>query len=96
MRTTIRMNQDLARRARERAALSGQSFTQLVEKAVSQYLDKPEKPRRRKKKIVLPTFGDPNKRMTWEEYKAGVEAADLEDDLRSLGLLGLLPRDDAA
>jgi hypothetical protein len=85
MRTTIRMNEELARRAKARAAQSGRSFTQLVEQAVSEYLDRPEKPRR-KNRVNLPTFGDPRKKITWEQYRAAVERAQLEDDLKSLGM----------
>jgi hypothetical protein len=86
------MNEELARRARERASRTGRSFTQFIEQAVSGYLAKADKPRRRKK-FVLPIAGNPKKKMTWETYQAEVDQGQLEDDLRSLGLS---PDEDAA
>jgi hypothetical protein len=79
------MNNELARRAKQYAAKHDRTFTQLVEDAVSRLISDPPKPRRRKK-IVLPTFGDPSKKLTWEQFQAAVEETQLEDDLRSLGI----------
>ena len=39
----------------------------------------------------LPVFGDPTKKLSWEEVKPMIEQQDYEDDLRSLGM-----SDDAA
>jgi hypothetical protein len=87
MRTTIRMSDELARRAKEFARGSGRSFTQVVEEAVSQLLDK--RPRRsRRKRIILPVAGDPSHRMTEDQYRPAIEEMDLEYDLKKLGLRG--------
>lgn len=86
MRTTIRMNEALAREAKQLAAATGKSFTAVVEQAVGELLAKhrPSKPRRY---VPLPTCGDPSKKITWEEYQRIVEQTQLEDDRRSLGLM---------
>ena len=85
MRTTIRMNAELARRAKKYAAEHDSTFTEVVEQAVTRLLEAPAKPKKRKR-IVLPTFGDPSRKMTWEEYQNGIAQAQYEDDQKSLGL----------
>ena len=77
-RTTIRLNSDLARRAKKHAARTQRTFTQLVEHAIARLLSEEAKPKRRKR-IVLPTFGDPSKRITEAEYQAAVERMYEED-----------------
>jgi hypothetical protein len=72
MRTTIRMNAELARRAKEFASRRQRTFTQFIEDAVADYLARQSKPQSRKK-IVLPTVGDPRRRMTKEQYRAMIE-----------------------
>jgi len=77
------MNNELARRAKKYATERGQTFTELVEEAVSDLLTR--NPRREApKKIVLPTSGKSSRRMTEEEYEALVERLQLEDDLKSI------------
>jgi hypothetical protein len=85
MRTTIRMNEELARRAKEHAAKTHRTFTELVEQAMTRLLAA-EKTKARQPRIVLPTFGDPKKRITGEELQAAIERADLEYDLKKAGL----------
>src|SRR6185503_2989888 len=72
MRTTIRMNAELARRAKEFASQRHRTFTQIVEEALADYLARQSKPQPRRK-IVLPTAGDPNHRITEEQYRAAIE-----------------------
>lgn len=81
MRTTIRMNAELARRAKARASKTGKSFTQAVEEAVSEWLAKPAaRPRRRK--FSFPIVGDPNQRISTEQYRAAIEEIHRDDATR--------------
>jgi hypothetical protein len=64
------MNPEIARRAKEYAHKNHTTFTAVVEEAVTKLLDQP---RRKKQKIVLPTAGDPKRRMTHEQYRQAVE-----------------------
>ena len=84
-RTTIRLSSDLARRAKKHAARTRRTFTQLVEHAIVRLLSEEAKPKRRKR-IVLPTFGDPSKQLKWEDLQCTIEEQQLEDDLGGLGL----------
>ena len=52
MRTTIRINDDLLKRAKKRAADEGRTLTSLVEEGLMLTLSKPKKSRR--KRIELP------------------------------------------
>jgi hypothetical protein len=52
MRTTIRLRDDLLRRAKKRAAEEGRTLTSLVEEGVAAILAKPE--RRRRHPVRLP------------------------------------------
>ncbi|MBA3273450.1 MAG: hypothetical protein H0T11_06210 [Chthoniobacterales bacterium] len=72
MRTTIRMNEELARRAKQFAARTDRTFTQVVAEAVMELLAKGNHPKPRER-IVLPTSGDASHRMTEEEYRAMIE-----------------------
>jgi Ribbon-helix-helix protein, copG family len=82
MQTTLRLDDDLYRRAKAQAAVRGISVTKLVEEAIREHLAKPpDPPRRRRIRLpvskvsggLLPEF------RTLEE---AVAAADLADDLR--------------
>jgi len=74
------MNEELARRAKARAARAGQSFTQAIEEAVSQWLAKPSGRRDSPRpKIVLPVAGDPQKRITHEQYRKMIDQMYEED-----------------
>jgi hypothetical protein len=84
MRTTIRMNKELARRAKEFASRHRRTFTQLIEDAVTDYLARQARSPARKP-IVLPVGGDPRHKVTPEELKKVVEEADLEYDLKKIG-----------
>lgn len=84
MRTTIRMNSELARRAKEFASRHERTFTQLIEDAVADYLAR-QATLRSRKRITLPVGGDPRHKVTVEELKRAVEAADLEYDMKKIG-----------
>jgi hypothetical protein len=83
MRTTIRMNEELARRAKAYAARNRQSFTEVVETAVADFLARFPKGKP-KKRIVLPVVGDPTHKVDPEELKRAIEQADLEYDLKKI------------
>lgn len=59
MRTTINLPDALGEAAKARAAAEGRTFTSLVEEGLRAVLDAEPAPKRR---IVLPTSGDPNDR----------------------------------
>ncbi|MEO8444781.1 MAG: DUF2191 domain-containing protein [Gammaproteobacteria bacterium] len=52
MRTTVRLRDELLKRARERAAADGRTLTSLIEEGLVLVLDQPQSARSRK--IVLP------------------------------------------
>ncbi len=56
MRTTIRMDDELLRRAKQYAARSGMTLTRLIEDAVRQVLAH-RPPSRVREPVCLPTFG---------------------------------------
>jgi len=79
MRTTIRLNEELARRAKLYAQRRGRTFTDLVADAVSEFIARPEKCATRKR-IILPTSGSGNgKKFTESEYRAVVDQMYEED-----------------
>ena len=83
MRTTIRLNEELARRAKDFAHDSGRSFTDLVAEALSSYIARPKAPLPRKP-IVLPTSGNPHgKKITDKQYRAIIEKTD-EDEAKRI------------
>lgn len=84
MRTTIRMNEELARRAKRYAMQAGRTFTEVVEEAVIRLLAEKSATSSRRKKVVLPVAGNPRNRMTPEQYKELIDKMDREDDLRNL------------
>jgi hypothetical protein len=78
------MNDALARRARQYAQRTGRTFTEVVEQAVTQLIVRPPG-KRRKKRIVLPTYGSGGI-VDDLTLKQAIQQTQLEDDLRSLGL----------
>jgi hypothetical protein len=84
MRTTIRMNEELARRAKAFAAQRDRTFTQLIEEAVADFLARQSKPQPHKK-FILPIAGDPRHKVTADELKRAIQDADTEYDLKKLG-----------
>jgi hypothetical protein len=72
MRTTIRLNAELTRRAKRYAAQHDRTFTEVVEEAITNLLANGTKARPRRK-ITLPVCGDPKKRITHEQYREVIE-----------------------
>jgi hypothetical protein len=52
MRTTVRLRNDLLKRARERAATDGRTLTSLIEEGLVRVLEEPRP--RRSRKVALP------------------------------------------
>lgn len=52
MRTTVRLRNDLLKRARERAAADGRTLPSLIEEGLVRVLDEPQS--RRSRKVTLP------------------------------------------
>lgn len=88
MRTTIRMNEELARRAKQYAAKHDRTFTQVIEEAVMQFLSNGNGGSAApKKRTVLPTVGAASgRKMTAAQYRKMIEQADWEYDMKKLGL----------
>src|SRR5207247_10366583 len=61
MRTTIRMNNALAKEVKRYAQKADLTFTEVVERALCEWLAKKRSPTKPKAHIPLPTFGNPNK-----------------------------------
>lgn len=82
MQTTLRLDEEVYRRAKAQAAAQGISLTRLVEKAIQEHLERPS-PTPRKRRLHLPvstaTGGLASGFSTLEE---AVNAADLADDRR--------------
>jgi hypothetical protein len=85
MQTTLRLDDELFRRAKTQAAARGISLTKLVEEAIQEHLDKPA-PAPRQRRLRLPvstsTGGLVPEFSTLEE---AIAAVDLADDQRRAG-----------
>jgi hypothetical protein len=79
------MEKTLAQRLKELARAENRTFTDLIEEAAMDLLAKRRTPRPRER-IVLPTAGDPNKRLTGEQLDAAAARAQFEYDMKKLGL----------
>jgi hypothetical protein len=73
MRTTIRMNEELARRAKAYAIRNNRTFTQVVEEAVARMLAGQESQTPAKRFTLPPAVGSPKHQMTEEQYRAILE-----------------------
>lgn len=82
MRTTIRMKTELARRAKAFATKTNRTFTELVEDALVEALD-----RGNQTPVKLPpiTVVRGTRQITEEELKRSIEEMDREEDLSRLG-----------
>ena len=67
------MNEELARKAKQYAARSGSSFTELVEDAITEFVSRAPESARTRKRITFPVSGDPKNRITEAQYRAMVE-----------------------
>jgi len=82
MQTTLRVNDDIYRRAKAKSGELGLSLTRFFEEAVEERLSRLEKhPIRR---IELPVSSASGAIMNAEELKQRIESARIEDDLASL------------
>lgn len=82
MQTTLRIDDQLYRRAKAKSSELGLSLTRFFEEAVEERLERLEE--RPSKRIVLPVspvYGPP---MSEEEFRRRVEAADLDYDRSKL------------
>lgn len=85
------MNEELARRAKQYAARTDRTFTQVVEEAVMELLAKPTQPSKPREPIVLPTSGTAGGRpITEEELKAIIER-DYEEEAERIWKAGHEP-----
>ncbi len=83
MRTTIRMNEELSRRAHKFAHETSRTFTQLIEEAVTAFVSQSVEPKGKRKRITFPVSGDPKNRMTEAQYRAMIEKM-YEDEARAI------------
>jgi hypothetical protein len=82
MQTTLRLNDDLYRRAKAAAAEQGMSLTRLVEEAIRDRLDRPaSSPRKKRLRLPVSTAAG-GLAPGFSELQEAVAAADLAADLR--------------
>ncbi len=82
MQTTLRLDDELFRRAKAQAAAKGISLTKLVEEAVQEHLDKPAPaPRRRRLRLPVSTSAG-GLAPGFSTLEEAIAAADLTDDQR--------------
>lgn len=79
MQTTLRIDDDLYRRAKTKASALGLSLTRFFEEAVEERLARLDQ--RPLKKFVLPVSSVTGPPISAEELRRRVQAADLEYDL---------------
>lgn len=82
MQTTLRINDEIYRRAKSKSSELGLSLTRFFEEAVEERLTRLEE--RPAKRIVLPVSPVSGQPMSDEEFRRRVEAADLDYDLSKL------------
>lgn len=82
MQTTLRINDEIYRRAKRKAGDLGLSLTRFLEEALEERLTNLEQ--RPAKRVTLPVSSVSGKPMTTEEFKQRLASAGLEDDLNSL------------
>jgi hypothetical protein len=82
MQTTLRLDDDLYRRAKTVAAEQGLSLTKLVEEAIRDRLDRAA-PSSRRRRLRLPvSTATGGLARGFSNLQEAIEAADLTDDLR--------------
>lgn len=84
-RTTVRLRDDLKRKAKRFAAERNLPFTALLEEALPAYLG-PLPVRRRKSRTRLPVCGDPTRKLSREEYLKRVKEMEDDDSRRFIAL----------
>jgi len=83
MQTTLRINDDIYRRAKAKSGEMGLSLTRFFEEAVEERLASLEQ--RSATRIVLPVSSVSGPALTDEELRRRIEAADLEYDFTKVG-----------
>ncbi|HBL28359.1 MAG TPA: hypothetical protein DD490_16115 [Acidobacteria bacterium] len=92
MQTTLRLDDDLGRRAKTQAAAQGISLTRLVEEAIREHLDRPA-PARRRRPLHLPVSSAAGGLAPgFASLEEAVAAADLATD-QALARRRLITRD---
>ena len=82
MQTTLRLDDELYRRAKAEAAEQGMSLTRLVEEAIRERLDRPA-PSSRRRRLRLPvSTATGGLAPDFSNLQESIAAADLADDLR--------------
>jgi Family of unknown function (DUF6364) len=82
MQTTLRLDDELFRRAKSHAAAKGISLTKLVEEAIQEHLDRPA-PVLRQKRLRLPVSTSAGGLAPgFSTLNEAIAAADLADDQR--------------
>ncbi len=82
MQTTLRLDDELFRKAKAQAAAQGISLTRLVEEAIQEHLDKPSSPPRRRRLRLPVSSSAGGFAPGFSTLKEAVAAADLGDDRR--------------
>jgi predicted transcriptional regulator len=82
MQTTLRLDDELYRRAKTKAAEQGMSLTKLVEEAIRERLDRPA-PSKRRRRLRLPVSTATGGLVPgFSDLEEAIAAADLAADLR--------------
>ena len=82
MQTTLRIKDDVYRRAKAKSGELGLSLTRFFEDAVEERLSRLEE--RPAKRIELPVSSVSGPKMSYGDLKRRIESAQVEDDLASL------------
>ena len=83
MQTTLRLDDDLYRRAKTKAAAAGQSLTQFLEDAIRQHLHVTRRPAQRR--VRLPVSSAMTKLAKgFQTLEEAIEGAELEADRRQI------------
>ncbi len=83
MKTTLRINTDLYRAAKARAALEGVTVTKFIENALEAKLHQEVNKLRRS--VAFPTFDGGGFPHSPEELKSLIQDSQMEHDLKNLG-----------
>jgi hypothetical protein len=82
MQTTLRLDDELFRKAKAEAAAQGISLTKLVEEAIRERLDKPSSPLRRRRVRLPVSTSDGGLAPGFSTLKDAVAAAEFAEDRR--------------
>lgn len=86
MQTTLRLRDDLYRRAKAQAAERGTSLTRFIEEAIQRRLETPQPARRKSRRVVLPiSTAKGGLGHGFSSLEQAIAAANLEEDRRRAG-----------